>query len=73
MKTYRAYWKGEDTQDLRFGMEGVVFEAGGHHDPESASYLAWLFRPDGDENAYYCEFLDFDMIEEQVPAQEGTA
>ena len=67
---YRAYWKGETTQDLRFGMEGIVFKASGHHDPESAEYLAWLFQPDetlepinGVGNAYYCEWKDFDIIE----------
>ena len=61
---YRAYWKGETTQQLSFGQEGVVFKAGGYDDPESAGYLAWLFQPNGDENAYYCEYKDFDIVEE---------
>jgi hypothetical protein len=78
---YRAYWKGETTQDLRFGMEGLVFKASGHHDPESAEYQAWLFQPDdalhlggiigpNDEQvAFYCEWKDFDILE---AASEGN-
>jgi hypothetical protein len=78
---YRAYWKGETTQDLRFGMEGIVFKASGHHDPESAEYQAWLFQPDNaqhlgviigpndEQTAFYCEWKDFDILE---AASEGN-
>lgn len=67
---FRAYWKGEDTQQLTFGQEGTAFRAGGYFDPESAEYLAWLFQPDHDQNAYYCDGIDVDLIESKADAVE---
>lgn len=61
---YRSYWKGSNTQDLRFGQEGIAFKASGHHDVESAEYLAWLFQPNGREEAFYCEYNELELIEE---------
>ena len=75
---YRAYWRGEDTQQLSFGQEGIAFRASGYHDPESAQFLAWLFRPNGDENAYYCDGGELEFIEEEpgngyLPGTIGAA
>lgn len=62
---YQAYWKGENTPDLQFGMEGLAFKAAGHHDVESAEYLAWLFQPNGSQNCHYCEWREIEILEEQ--------
>lgn len=37
------------------GSKGIAYAAHGFDDPESAEYGAYLFQPDGDENAYYCD------------------
>ena len=41
------------------GTRGTAFPASGHTDPESCEFGAWLFQPDGEENAYYCSESDF--------------
>ena len=35
------------------GARGLAWAADGNGDPRSAEYGAWLFKPEGDENAYY--------------------
>lgn len=37
------------------GTIGAAWPADGHDDPESCQYEAYLFQPDGDENAYYVD------------------
>ncbi len=37
------------------GSVGTAFPASGHDDPESCHYGAYMFVPDGDENAYYVD------------------
>lgn len=37
------------------GSVGTCCPASGHDDPESCEEGAYLFQPDGDENAYYVD------------------
>lgn len=37
------------------GTLGTAFPASGCDDDSSPEYGAWLFQPDGSEDAYYCD------------------
>lgn len=50
----RYVWLGE-TQVPPPGTHGVAWPAGGFNDPESCEQGAYLFQPDGEERAYYCD------------------
>jgi hypothetical protein len=51
----RATFIALDSEVPARGVTGIAFAAGGFSDPESAEFGAYLFQPDGDENAYYCD------------------
>lgn len=42
------------------GSTGLVSEAGGFYDPESAEYGAFVFQPAGYEIALYCSREDWE-------------
>lgn len=50
-----TYVSGSECSYPPNGSKGIAFAAGGFDDPESAECGAYLFQPDGDENAYYCD------------------
>lgn len=51
----RATFVGSNASFPAGGSKGIAFAAGGFDDPDSAECGAYLFQPDGDENAYYCD------------------
>ena len=44
------------------GTVGTIYKAGGFYDPDSAEYEAYLFQPDGEEDAYYVAREDFEIV-----------
>lgn len=44
-----------DCQKPSPGSVGEAWPAEGCDDPESCQYGAWLFQPDGDQDAYYID------------------
>ena len=62
--TQRARWTACGLTWPELGCTGIVWQANGHYDPESIEYKAWLFEPDGDEGAVFCERSDFEIIKE---------
>lgn len=51
----RATFHAADCQFPPSGSQGFAWPAGGFDDPESAEHGAYLFQPDGDDSAYYCD------------------
>jgi hypothetical protein len=52
MTTQTATYVGDCSQPAPQS-KGIAYPASGFYDPQSAAYGAWLFKPNGDENAYY--------------------
>lgn len=63
-KTYRAASMRQDVDIPRHGSRGIAWRVPGA--PDSS---AFLFQPDGDTNAYYCEESDLDF--EECPCLSG--
>ncbi len=56
----RYRWVTGGLSEPSFGAIGSAWPASGYDDPESAEQGAYLFQPDGDENAYYCAESDLE-------------
>lgn len=54
----RARWIATDTDWPALGTLGIAQPANGYDDPESAEQGAYLFVPDGEEDAAYCDVRD---------------
>ena len=59
----RAIWTAPDTQTPQAGQTGVAYPDPRHDDPTSVAYLAWLFQPDADANAYSCARHEFYLLD----------
>ncbi len=63
MQTHQATFRtDEDIQQPAPDSTGKAWPACGSADPFSAEYGAWLFQPDGDENAYYVAEHELEFI-----------
>jgi hypothetical protein len=51
----RATFVAADCQFPPNGTKGTAVAASGFSDPESAEYGAYVFAPDDEEAAYYCD------------------
>jgi hypothetical protein len=51
----RYRYVARDVQEPAYGVVGEAWPASGYSDPNSCEYGAYLFQPDGCENAYYCD------------------
>ena len=59
--TIRAVWA-DDTQWPQRNAIGTVYVAPGHYDHTSVAYGAYLFQPDGEEDAAYCSREHFTQM-----------
>ncbi len=68
----RAVYMGTFNEPARYSL-GIAVEAPGFDDHNSGEHLAWVFNPDGDENAYYMEERELSFHPEEITVRERIA